>query len=204
MEKLTSIVSVAAPLMRANIDTDLIIPMQRYLMAERADMHRYAFEGLRFLSDGSDNPDFVLNKPPYKGTKILISGQNFGCGSSRESAVWALRGLGLRCIIAPSFGNIFYNNCFQNSLLPIVLAPEIVERLAKLAGGLGNRAPFDVDLEMQTVTVPDGETYFFDIEPQRRTQLLEGLDDIGVTMTRAAEIARHRQNDEKIRPWIYV
>ena len=204
MEKFNSISSVAAPLMRANVDTDLIIPMQRYLMAERAEMHRYAFEVLRFLPDGSDDPDFVLNKPEYQGAQILISGQNFGCGSSRESAVWALYGLGIRCIIAPSFGNIFYNNCFQNALLPIVMEAEIVERLAGLAGDMRNGAPFAIDLEKKSVTAPDGETYSFDIEPQRRRQLLEGLDDIGVTMTKAAEIAKYRKNDENRRPWIYV
>ena len=110
MDKFKSISCVAAPLMRANVDTDLIIPMQRYLLADRKDMHEFAFETLRFLEDGSDNPEFILNKPAYEGAQILISGNNFGCGSSRESAVWALNGLGLQCIIAPSFGNIFYIN----------------------------------------------------------------------------------------------
>ncbi len=204
MEKFTQLCSVAAPLMRANVDTDLIIPMERYLMADRAEMPRYAFEVLRYLPDGTDNPDFVLNKPTYKNAQILISGANFGCGSSRESAVWALHGLGLRCIIAPSFGNIFYNNCFQNGLLPIVLDQQVVEKLGDLAAEAGNRAPFAIDLENQKVTASDGEDYPFEIEPQRRLQLLDGLDDIGVTLTKADAIKSHRQQDEKNRPWIYV
>ena len=203
MDKFKNISCVAAPLMRANVDTDLIIPMQRYLLADRKDMHEFAFETLRFLEDGSDNPEFVLNKPAYEGAQILISGNNFGCGSSRESAVWALNGLGLQCIIAPSFGNIFYNNCFQNGMLPIVLDQKIVEKLAEISENSGNNAPFSIDLEAQTVTAPNGEAYSFEIEPQRRHQLLEGLDDIGVTLTKVAEIKSFRKVDEKNRPWIY-
>ena len=204
MDKFKSVDSVAAPLMRANVDTDLIIPMQRYLMADRADMHQFAFETLRFLADGSDNPDFVLNKPAYGGAQILISGKNFGCGSSRESAVWALYGLGVRCVIAPSFGNIFYNNCFQNGMLPLAMEQDIVEELARLAEGNGNYAPFSVDLEKQIVMAPNGESYAFETEPQRRQQLLKGLDDIGVTLMKTSDIANFRKADEKARPWIYI
>ncbi len=197
------LVSVAAPLLRANVDTDLIIPMDRYLMAAREQMHHYAFETLRFLPDGTDNPDFILNQPPYDKAEILITGANFGCGSSRESAVWALYGWGIRCIIAPSFGNIFYNNCFQNGLLPVVLPEPSVTTLAQLAGG--NASPvFDVDLTRQVVTVTDGAEYGFEIDPKRRIQLLEGLDDIGVTLNQLAAIKRHRREDEIKRPWIYL
>ena len=204
MDKFKSVDSVAAPLMRANVDTDLIIPMQRYLMVDRADMHQFAFETLRFLADGTDNPDFVLNKPAYSGAQILISGKNFGCGSSRESAVWALHGLGVRCVIAPSFGNIFYNNCFQNGMLPLAMEQDIVEELARLAEGNGNYAPFSVDLEKQIVMAPNGESYAFETEPQRRQQLLKGLDDIGVTLMKISNIANFRKADEKARPWIYI
>ena len=204
MDKFKSVDSVAAPLMRANVDTDLIIPMQRYLMADRADMHQFAFETLRFLADGSDNPDFVLNKPAYSGAQILISGKNFGCGSSRESAVWALHGLGVRCVIAPSFGNIFYNNCFQNGMLPLAMEQDIVEELACLAEGNVNYAPFSVDLEKQIVIAPNGESYAFETEPQRRQQLLKGLDDIGVTLMKTTDISNFRKADEKARPWIYI
>jgi 3-isopropylmalate/(R)-2-methylmalate dehydratase small subunit len=204
MDKFKNVNSVAAPLMRANVDTDLIIPMQRYLMADRADMHQFAFETLRFLADGTDNPDFVLNKPAYCGAQILISGKNFGCGSSRESAVCALYGLGVRCVIAPSFGNIFYNNCFQNGMLPLVMEQDIVEELACLAKGNVNYAPFSVDLENQIVTAPNAESYAFETEPQRRQQLLEGLDDIGVTLMKTSDITNFRKADEKARPWIYI
>ncbi|NQW02029.1 MAG: 3-isopropylmalate dehydratase small subunit [Rhodospirillales bacterium] len=203
MQPFTKLSAVAAPLMRANIDTDLIIPMGRYLMAERADMHRFAFEVLRYLPDGSENPQFVLNKPAFRDAQILISGANFGCGSSRESAVWALHGLGIRCIITPGFGNIFYNNCFQSGLLPIVLDEATVEHLAKLAAS-GNGGPFEIDLEQQKITAPDGQSHAFAVQPQRRTQLLQGLDDIGVTLRKSADIKNHRAADEKARPWIYI
>ncbi len=203
MEPFTRLTSIAAPLVRANIDTDLIIPMDRYLTAKRDHMHEYAFETLRYLPDGSENPDFILNTPTFKEAQILISGPNFGCGSSRESAVWALYGLGIRCIIAPSFGNIFYNNCFQNGLLPLMLDEQIVQRLADKAES-GNIGPFDIDLNQQTVTLPDGDIVSFDIDPRRRLQLLEGLDDIGVTLSRVSEIQEHRQQDEHKRPWIYL
>lgn len=203
MDKFTRLKSVAAPLMQANMDTDMIIPMDRYLMADRDDMHQYAFEVLRYLSDGSDNPEFILNNPLFRGAKILITGPNFGCGSSRESAVWALHGLGIRCIIAPSFGNIFYNNCFQNGLLPIVLDAEMVAQLANKADG-GNVGPLEIDLEHQQIVSPDGEAHGFNIDPQRQRQLLQGLDDIGVTLTQTETITKFRGRDEKSRPWIYL
>lgn len=202
MDKFTTLTSVAAPLMITNIDTDMIIPMDRYLMAERSDMHRYAFEVLRFRPDDSENPDFILNKDAYRNAKILITGTNFGCGSSRESAVWALAGLGIRCLIAPGFGNIFYNNCFQNGVLPIVLDDTTVDRLAVLAGQ-EKAGPMEVDLEKQRITDCEGDVIPFEIEPQRRRQLLEGLDDIGVTLIRKDEIKAFRAKDQHNRPWVY-
>ncbi len=203
MQKFDTLISVAAPLMISNVDTDMIIPMERYLMADRSDMHRYAFEVLRFLPNGSENPDFVLNKAPYRDAKILITGANFGCGSSRESAVWALAGLGIRCLIAPGFGNIFYNNCFQNGVLPIVLDEATVDQLAAMAGQT-NAGSLNVDLEKQRITDSHEEVIPFEIEPQRRRQLLEGLDDIGVTLIRENEIKAFRAQDQQNRPWIYT
>jgi len=195
--------SVAAPLLRSNVDTDIIIPMSRLVMAEKADMHLYAFEPLRFLAGGSENPDFVLNQDAYRDAAILITGPNFGCGSSREGAVWAIRGLGIRCLIGSSFGNIFYNNCFQNGILPVVLPAETVERLAALAED-GNGGPFEVDLETCRITSPDGETYEIEIDAGHRRQLLEGLDDIGLTLERSGEIDAFRAADRERRPWIYL
>lgn len=203
MEKFTHLTSVAAPIMQANMDTDMIIPMDRYLLADRGDMHRYAFEVLRFLPDGSENPDFILNAPAFEGAKIILAGPNFGCGSSRESAVWALYGLGIRCIISSSFGNIFYNNCFQNGLLPIILDESQIARLA-LQAEAGNLGPLEIDLEGQQITSPDGSKLDFEIEPQRKRQLVEGLDDIGVTLHDQETINNFRRTDEKIRPWIYI
>lgn len=203
MDKFERLISVAAPLLQANMDTDMIIPMDRYLMADRDDMHRYAFEALRFLPDGSENPDFVLNNPDFADAKVIIAGPNFGCGSSRESAVWTLHGLGIRCIISSSFGNIFYNNCFQNGLLPIVLDAAQIEQLATQAGA-GNRGPLEIDLEAQQIISPNGSAVGFEIEPQRKVQLLEGLDDIGVTLQNREAIKRFRSTDEKTRPWIYI
>jgi len=203
MEAFTHLTSLAAPLQRANIDTDIIIPMDRYLTAEREEMHAYAFETLRFLPNGAENPDFILNQTAFRGAKILVTGANFGCGSSRESAVWALHGLGIRCIIAPSFGNIFYNNCFQNGLLPITLnEPEFTQLLDQVDAA--HARPFEINLERQQINSPDGEALAFDIDERRQTQLLQGLDDIGATLTRLTDIKTHRQNDERNRPWIYM
>jgi 3-isopropylmalate/(R)-2-methylmalate dehydratase small subunit len=145
---------VAAPLPRANIDTDIITPMARLNTASKHNMHEYTFEPLRFLADGSENPDFVLNKPGYRGASILIAGRNFGCGSSRETAVWGIRGLGIRCVIAESFGDIFFNNCFQNSVLPIRLPAETVAELMVEAGADQGNMQFQVDVASRTLTTP--------------------------------------------------
>lgn len=203
MEPFRQLNSVAAPLLRANIDTDIIIPMDRYLTAEREQMHSYAFETLRYLPDGAENPEFILNTPAFRDAQILITGANFGCGSSRESAVWALYGLGIRCIIAPSFGNIFYNNCFQNGLLAITLDEQIVLGIAGLVGAEQARA-LKIDLDLQTITPPDGDDVPFEIDHRRRIQLLQGLDDIGGTLTQVADIKAHREMDEAKRPWVYL
>jgi len=189
--------------MRSNVDTDIITPMARLVMAEKGDMHLYAFEPWRFLEDGSENPDFVLNQDAFRRAEILITGPNFGCGSSREGAVWAIRGLGIRCLIGSSFGDIFYNNCFQNGILPVVLPAETVERFAALAED-GNGGPFTVDLEAYRITTPNGETYAFEIEAGRRRQLLDGLDDIGLTLKRAGDIDAFRAADREERPWVYL
>ena len=203
MEKFQTLTAIAAPLMRSNVDTDIVIPMDRMVTAERDDMHRYAFEPWRFRDDGSENPEFVLNKEPFRRAEILITGPNFGCGSSREGAVWALQGLGIRCLIGSSFGNIFYNNCFQNGILPIVLPADAIDRIADQAEASDNAAVIKIDLENCQVVPSMGDAIPFDIEPNRRTQLLDGLDDIGMTLERVEEIESFRQADQKVRPWIY-
>jgi 3-isopropylmalate/(R)-2-methylmalate dehydratase small subunit len=164
-------------------------------------MGAVAFEAWRFRPDGSDDPDFVLNQPAYRGAAILVAGANFGCGSSREGAVWALKGMGLRCVIAESFGDIFFNNCFQNGVLPIRLPADAVRRLAAECSG-GN-AQVTVDLVRQTVMSPHGERLDFEIEPMRRTALLEGLDEIGLTLKHADAIAAYQTSDKAARPWVW-
>jgi len=204
MEKFTTLTAAAAPLLLSNIDTDTIIPMARYVTAEREVMHEFAFEPLRFLSDGSENPEFVLNRPRFRGAEILLTGPNFGCGSSRESAVWALAGLGIRVIIAPSFGGIFYANCFQSGLLPVVLRQPLIEELAARVEIDPQGAKLSVDLEECTVRAPEWEPVRFEIEPFRRAQLLGGLDDIGLTKTHEAEIVEFQKQDQQRRVWIYL
>jgi 3-isopropylmalate/(R)-2-methylmalate dehydratase small subunit len=156
---------------------------------------------MRFDENGNENPDFVLNKPAYRNAKILIAGDNFGCGSSREHAPWALLDFGIRCIIAPSFADIFYNNCFKNGILPIRLPQEDIDKLMDDAAR-GANATLTVDLENQTITGPDGGTIAFDIDPFRKKCLLEGLDDIGLTMERADKIAAYEERAQAARPWL--
>ena len=204
MEKFSQIDGLAAPLMRANIDTDIITPGKRIATTERDKMGEIAFEPLRFNPDGSENPDFVLNQDRYRGAEVLVTGPNFGCGSSRETAVWALRGLGIRCVIGESFGDIFYNNCFQNAVLPVRLPAEAV---AELAGELGpdrNTLTVRVDLPAQTVTLPSGKVMSFDVPAERKQALLEGLDDISMTLQYADDIADFQARDRAARPWIYA
>jgi 3-isopropylmalate/(R)-2-methylmalate dehydratase small subunit len=200
MQPFTRIAGPAAPLLRANIDTDVIIRIERLTGVPREQLGRYAFEALRYRGDGSEDPDFALNRTNFRNAPILIAGENFGCGSSREGAVWALMAAGLRCVIAESFGDIFYNNCFQNGMLPVVLPAVTV---AQLAGEAANGAPFTVDLVEQMILSPQGEAITFDIDAQRRQALLEGLDDISLTLKRLPEIAAWQSHDRMGRPWIW-
>ena len=208
MEKFSTVTSKAAPLMRANIDTDIITPMRRLVAYSGKEMAAYAFEPLRFIRGDGDlgepNPEFILNQPAFQDATILITGENFGCGSSRETAVKVLVDLGYRCLIGSSFGDIFYNNCFQNGILPIILPLEQVEALAaESLETAGSDGEVTVDLTTCTITSPLGQTLSFEINGLRRTALLEGLDSIGVTMTREAEIAAFQARDREARPWVY-
>jgi 3-isopropylmalate/(R)-2-methylmalate dehydratase small subunit len=199
MEKFKMLSAIAAPFPQKNVDTDFIIRMERCTGTPKEELGRYAFEMGRYLPDGSDNPAFVLNEPRYRGAGILVCGEFFGTGSSREMAVWALAGMGIRCVIAPSFGQIFYGNCFQNGLLPIVLPAPVVEGLMKKASA-ADAAPFSVDLAAQTVngTIP------FEISARRRKMLLEGLDEIGLTLAMEPKIAAFEAADRARRPWVYT
>ena len=190
----------AAPLPIANVDTDQIIPKQFLKTVERQGLAKGLFYDLRFDDAGNPKPDFVLNQPAYAGASVLIAGDNFGCGSSREHAPWALLDFGLRCVIAPSFADIFYNNCFENGLLPIALPDETVRKLMTEAKG-GNHV-FSIDLEAQTVTLPSGEKVSFDIDPGRREKLLKGLDAIGETLQHADDISRYEHKRSLGQPWL--
>jgi len=201
MEKFTTLTGVPAPLAMINVDTDMIIPKQFLKTIKRTGLGKHLFHEMRFDEDGNENPDFVLNKPAYRNAKILIAGDNFGCGSSREHAPWALLDFGIRCIIAPSFADIFYNNCFKNGILPIRLPQEDIDKLMDDAAR-GANATLTVDLENQTISGPDGGEIKFDIDPFRKKCLLEGLDDIGLTMERADRIAAYEERAQAARPWL--
>ena len=196
LEKFKTLSAIAAPFPRENVDTDFIIRVERCTQTPRAELGRWAFEMARFLPGGAENPDFVLNQPRYKGAQILVAGENFGTGSSREMAVWAIAGMGIRCIIAPSYGQIFFGNCFQNGLLPIVLPSSQVDDLMQEASA---GKTFEIDLEKQTV---NGKVRF-EIEPRRKKMLLEGLDEIGMTLALDSRIAAFQSSDRQKRPWIY-
>jgi 3-isopropylmalate/(R)-2-methylmalate dehydratase small subunit len=201
MHPFTTLTGIAAPLMLSNVDTDVIIRINRLTAGDLGSLGRYAFEALRYLPEGNENPDFVLNAPSYRGAQILIAGPNFGCGSSREPAVWALMAMGLRCVIAQSFGDIFYSNCFQNGLLPLRFDETTIMELAEEARiGAG---PFTVDLVQRRVVVPSGKNYAFVIDDQRRAALLDGLDDIGLTLKHVAEIDVWQADDRISRPWVW-
>ena len=202
MQKFIAVSGTAAPMMKANIDTDVIIPAKRLVGHKREELAAFAFEAHRYQADGSDNPDFVLNKPRYRDAHILITGENFGCGSSRESAVWAMAGFGFRCVIAPSFGDIFYNNAFQNGMLLIRLPKEQVERLAAELES-GATPSMTVDLQKQVITAPSGAETPFEIDAERRQALLEGRDEIGMTLARDTDIRAFQERDRAARPWIY-
>ncbi len=201
MEKFTTLTGVPAPLPMINVDTDMIIPKQFLKTIKRTGLGKNLFHEMRFDENGNENPDFVLNRPAYRNAKILIAGDNFGCGSSREHAPWALLDFGIRCVVAPSFADIFYNNCFKNGILPIRLPQEDIDKLMDDAER-GANATLTVDLETQTITGPDGGTIAFEIDPFRKKCLLEGLDDIGLTMERADSIAAYEERAQTARPWL--
>lgn len=203
MDKFTRVTGIAAPLMRPNIDTDVIIPIDDCVSVPRAEQGRCAFRAWRYLADGSDNPDFVLNRAPFRDAVILIAGINFGCGSSREPAVWALMGLGIRAIVAPSFGDIFYNNCFQNGVLPIILPEETVRAIATEVETAPD-TPMTMDLENRTIANAGGLRVSFSIDEARRSALIEGLDEVGMTLKREAKIAAWQGRDRIRRPWVYI
>ena len=202
MQKFIRVAGTAVPMMKANIDTDVIIPAKRLVGHRRDELGAFAFEAHRHRPDGTDNPDFILNQPRYRDAKILLTGENFGCGSSRESAVWALAGFGFVCVIAPSFGDIFTNNAFQNGMLLIRLPKDQVERLASEIGS--SAAPLmTVDLESEVITAPSGAAIPFKIDDERRHALLEGHDEIAMTLSRDAEIIGFQERDRAARPWVY-
>lgn len=187
MQPFTTLTSTPAPLKVINVDTDMIIPKQYLKTIKRTGLGTALFAEMRYKEDGAENPDFVLNQPAYRKSEILVAGDNFGCGSSREHAPWALLDFGIRCVISTSFADIFYNNCFKNGILPIVVSPEDLEKLFDDADR-GSNATLTVDLAKQEIKGPDGGTVTFDIDPFRKHCLLNGLDDIGLTMEKAPKI----------------
>ena len=201
MDKFTVLEGVAAPLDVVNVDTDMIIPKEYLKTLKRTGLGKGLFSEKRYKDDGSENPDFVLNKPAYRNTKILVAGDNFGCGSSREHAPWALLDFGIRCVISTSFGDIFYNNCFKNGILLVQVSPEDLDKLFDDARR-GANATLTVDLEKQEIRGPDGGTVKFDIDPVRKHSLLNGLDDIGMTMVKSSAIASFESKAKAARPWM--
>jgi 3-isopropylmalate/(R)-2-methylmalate dehydratase small subunit len=200
MEKFTRLTGVAAPLPMVNVDTDMVIPKNYLKVTERTGLGKHLFAEMRFNADGSERPDFVLNRPAWRQAEILIAFENFGCGSSREHAPWALRDFGIRCVIAPSFADIFFNNCFKNGILPLVLPKAVCANLIDDAER-GANATLTIDLEAQTLTRPDGERIAFEVEPSRRSRLLEGLDEIGATVARAHRIDAFEARVRRSQPW---
>ena len=200
MQPFTRLDGKAAPLPLANIDTDQIIPKQFLKTVEREGLAKGLFYDLRFNEQGREKPDFTLNRPEYKGAAVLVTGDNFGCGSSREHAPWALMDFGVRCVIAPSFAEIFYGNCLNNGLLPVALPPEQVDELMDEARG-GNHV-VSVDLEAQTVTSPSGAVFSFDIDPKKKAKMLKGLDAIGETLMHAADIDVFEMKQAIAKPWL--
>jgi len=201
MDKFTKLDGIAAPLPLINVDTDMIIPKQYLKTIQRTGLGVALFSEMRYEDDGSEKPDFVLNKPAYRDAEILVGGDNFGCGSSREHAPWALLDFGIRCVIAPGFADIFYNNCFKNGILPIVLPQEEVDKLMDDAQR-GANARLSVDLESQTISGPDGGSIAFDVDPFKKHCLLNGLDDIGLTMEKEQSITDFEAQRADTMPWL--
>ena len=201
MDKFEKLSGIAAPMPLINIDTDMIIPKVFLKTIKRSGLGVNLFDEMRYLDDGSENPDFVLNKPQYREAEILVAGDNFGCGSSREHAPWAIKDFGIRCVISTSYADIFFNNCFKNGILPIVLPKAQVDLLMKDAEK-GSNARIEVDLEAQTVTTSDGETFSFEVDAFKKHCLLNGLDDIGLTMEKAASIDAYESKLQVSHPWV--
>lgn len=206
MEKFTQLTAIAAPLLRINIDTDAIIPSREMKRVSKQGLSEGLFAGWRYQNPGSraENPDFILNREPYRKAQIILSGLNFGCGSSREHAVWALHEWGIRAIIAPSFGSIFQGNCVRNGIVPVILDNAVIEALAQKITADPDNFRLTVDLTACTVAMPDGISWSFSIPEADREMLLEGLDSIAVTLKRDAEILTYRDRDQTRRPWIYL
>ena len=200
MQKFTTLTGVAAPLPMINVDTDAIIPKQFLKTIKRTGLGKSLFYEHRYDADGKERPDFVLNKPAYRKAEILVAGENFGCGSSREHAPWALLDFGIRCVISTSFADIFYNNCFQNGILPIKVSPADLEKLMDDASR-GANATLTIDLEKQEIRGPDGGRVTFEIDPFRKRCLLEGLDGIGLTLENETSITTYEERAELARPW---
>ena len=201
MDNFTTLTGVAAPMPLVNIDTDMIIPKQFLKTIARTGLGKNLFDEMRFTQSGEEIPDFVLNKPAYRSAEILVAGDNFGCGSSREHAPWALLDFGIRAVISTSFADIFFNNCFKNGILPIVLPKEAVDVLMDDARK-GQNARMTVDLEAQTVTTSDGQSFAFNVDAHRKHCLLNGLDDIGLTMEKGGAIDRFETSASQSRPWV--
>jgi 3-isopropylmalate/(R)-2-methylmalate dehydratase small subunit len=200
MDKFTKLTGVAAPMPIVNVDTDMIIPKDYLKTIKRTGLGTGLFAEMRYNEDGSENPDFVLNKSAYRHAEILVAGDNFGCGSSREHAPWALLDFGIRCVISTSFADIFYNNCFKNGILPITVSHDDLEKLLDDASR-GANATLTVDLEAKEIHGPDGGTIKFDLDDFKRHCLLNGLDDIGLTMEKSNSIASFEQRNTQTRPW---
>lgn len=200
MQPFTRLSAIAAPMPLSNIDTDMIIPKQFLRTIARTGLGKALFHEMRTLPDGSDKPDFVLNQKPWDKAHILVAGDNFGCGSSREHAPWALLDFGIRCILAPSFADIFYNNCFKNGILPIALPKAQIDALMALAE---KGEPLEIDLETQEIRAKGLAPISFDIDPFRRRCLLGGLDDIGLTLEKSSEISRYEAENKHQRPWLW-
>ncbi|MGY4477198.1 3-isopropylmalate dehydratase small subunit [Bradyrhizobium sp. USDA 3364] len=200
-DKLTA---TAAPIMRSNIDTDVIIRIERLVgNSIRGTLGKWAFGSLRYLPDGSENPDFILNREPYREAEILVTGPNFGCGSSREGAVWSLQERGVRAIIGSGFGDIFFANCFQNGILPVIVDKAVVDQLAADIEATQGAGKVSIDLEAQTIVSPSGARHSFEIDPRRREGLLKGLDEVALTLRRDDEIHAFQAADRTARPWIH-
>jgi 3-isopropylmalate/(R)-2-methylmalate dehydratase small subunit len=204
-EPFNKLTAVAAPIMRGNIDTDVIIRIERLVgNSVRGTLGKWALGSLRYLPDGSENPEFILNREPYRQAEILVTGPNFGCGSSREGAVWSLQELGIRAVIGSSFGDIFFANCFQNGILPVVIDKEIVDRLAAEIEATQGAGRISIDLDTQSIVTPSGQRHTFEIDPRRREGLLQGLDEVAMTLQRDTEIRAFQAADRSTRPWIHL